>query len=47
MESFAQELRAAGFRELRLLDTATKVFRSHWRSAMTPLGKSRMIVGRK
>ena len=47
MEAFAQELREAGFQEVRLVDTATEVFGSRRRAAMMMLGESRMLVGRK
>ena len=47
MEEFARELRAAGFREVRLVDTATEIFGSHRRAAMMMLGGSQMLVGRK
>ena len=47
MEAFAQDLREAGFQEVRLVDTATEVFGSQRRAAMMMLGESRMLVGRK
>ena len=47
MEAFAQDLREAGFQEVRLVDTATEVFGSQRRAAMMMLGDSRMLVGRK
>ena len=47
MEAFAQELRDAGFQEVRLVDTASEAFGSRRRAAAMMLGDSRMLVGRK
>lgn len=47
MEAFAQKLRDMGYEEVRLIDTAKKVFGSRRRAAMMLLGESRMLVGRK
>ena len=47
MEAFAQDLREAGFQEVRLVDTATEVFGSQRWAAMMMLGESQMLVGRK
>lgn len=47
LEDFAQELRDEGFREVRVVDTATEAFGSHRRAALMMLGESRMLVGRK
>ncbi len=47
MEAFARELRAQGYQEVRLVDTARQVFGSRRRAAMMMLGESRMLVGRK
>ena len=47
MEAFAQELRNAGFQEVRLVDTAAEAFGSRRRAALMMLGDSRMLVERK
>lgn len=47
LEALAQELRGEGFREVRVIDTATEAFGSHGRAALMMLGASRMLVGRK
>ena len=46
MEAFAQELRAMGYEEVRLVDTAREIF-GHRRAARLMLGASRLLVGRK
>ena len=47
MEAFARKLRAMGYEEVRLVDTAREVFGSHRRAALLFLGQSTMLVGRK
>ena len=47
MEAFAQDLRDMGYREVRLIDTATEAFGCRRRAALLMLGESRMLVGRK
>ena len=46
MEAFAQKLRAMGYEEVRLVDTAREIF-GHRRAALMMLGASRLLVGRK
>lgn len=47
VEDFARELRAMGFVDVRLVDTAQEAFGSHRRAKLMILGSSRMLVGRK
>ena len=44
---FAEKLRGIGYHDVRVIDTAEKVFGSHHRAALMMLGHSRMLVGRK
>ena len=44
MEAFAQKLRAMGYEEVRLVDTAREIF-GHRRAALMMLGASRLLVG--
>ena len=47
MEAFAEQLRKAGYQEVRLVDTASTIFGSKWRAALMMLGDSKLLVGRK
>lgn len=47
MEAFCQKLRSMGYREVRLVDTAVKIFGSRRRAKLMMLGSSCLLVGRK
>ena len=47
MDAFAQKLRAMGYQDVRLIDTAEEAFGSRRRAAMMMLGSSRLLTGRK
>ena len=46
LDTFAQSLRAAGFSEVRIIDTS-KIFGNPLRATLLMLGSSKMLVGRK
>ena len=47
MEAFAQKLRAAGYEEVRLIDTTDGLFLNRREAALLGLGGSTLLVGRK
>ena len=47
MKAFIKELKDAGFRDVRLVDTAEEIFGSKAKAKMVVLGNSKALVGRK
>ncbi|MBR1584558.1 MAG: class I SAM-dependent methyltransferase [Clostridia bacterium] len=47
MKAFMQELRDAGFSDVRLVDTAEEIFGSKAKAKLVVLGNSKALVGRK
>ena len=47
MDAFIKELKAAGYQDVRLIDTAEEIFGSKSRAKLLALGNSAALVGRK
>jgi hypothetical protein len=47
MDAFVKELKDAGYREVRLIDTSEEIFGSKSKAKMLGLGSSAALVGRK
>ena len=47
MDAFMQELRDAGFSDVRLVDTAEEIFGSKAKAKLVVLGNFKALVGRK
>jgi ubiquinone/menaquinone biosynthesis C-methylase UbiE len=47
MDAFAKKLKAAGYEDVRLIDTTDGTFMGHTEAAFLGLGGSTLLVGRK
>lgn len=47
MKAFADELKAEGFQDVRVIETAEEIFGSKKKAKMVALGNSAVLTGRK